>query len=167
VFRAQTVPLARIGYAAPWLALAALSAVWIATDPDRVLGEVQPLFAVPLVIAPVLVGLGLLVATESWRSYVARLAVFAVGPLWAWSVVSVPIDAPMLLGLPPWHLWTGLLWIGCMASAVSAMLADTAPSVRYARAWARLNGYLGSTVSIVAIWALLVGLAMIRGALTP
>jgi hypothetical protein len=167
MLRTRTMPLARVGYAAPWLALAALSAAWITADPEGILDTVHPLFAVPLVVAPLVVGLGLLVVADSWRSYVARLAVFGVAPLWGWSVTSLPIDAPALMGMPRWHIWTGLLWIACVAIAISAMVADTTPSLSHVRAWARLNGYLGSAISIGAVWVVLVGLAMMRGALTP
>jgi hypothetical protein len=139
--------------AVPWVILGALTAYWIGFDPDHMWADIHPLFWVPLVAAPSAVGLAFAVARTQWLSLVGAVGLLAVGPIWMWSLVGLPTQG-QLFAIPPPYLVAGVVWLTGLATAFRAMVM------------AGRHGWLGSLAAVAIVWAVFVGLAVLRGALT-
>jgi hypothetical protein len=143
----------RTWWAVPWLMLGALTAYWIGFNPNHMWADIHRLFWVPLVAAPLAVGLALAIAPTQWLSLIGAVGLLAVGPIWMWSLFGLSTQEE-LWGPPPLGLVAGVVWLTGLGTACRAMVKG------------RLHGWPGSLAGVAIVWAVFIGLAVLRGALT-
>ena len=120
----MTTPVSRSSrtwLAVPWVILGALSAYWIGFDPDNMWADIQPIFWLALVAAPLAVGLALATMPAQWLWLVGALGLLVVGPIWIWSMLHLPVYGAVM-AVPPLFLVAGVLWLAGLSTAFRAMV---------------------------------------------
>jgi hypothetical protein len=108
-------------WAVPWALLGGLTAYWIGLDPDNMWADIQLIFWLALVAAPLAVGLALATLSAQWLWLVGALGLLVVGPVWIWSLLHLPVYGAVM-AVPPLFLVAGVLWLAGLTTAFQAMV---------------------------------------------
>ncbi len=157
----------RVWLPLPWFLLAAFSAYWGWGNPWGWWAELHPLFAFPLVVAPLLASAAIAVAPRIWLVVAGVVALVGVGGGWAWTVLNLPIGIEGAVFMVPPTYFVGLgLWVWALGASIATALAGDEARIQ-GRTTDWRTGWLGAAISGAAAWAILLLVAFIRDALRP